>query len=162
MLLHRTIEGSNRRQMPSRRLVRLWRSAGLTIRSGVQPGHIQAFESKYGVVLPADLREYFLTVDGMEDELDQGTNRFWPLANVRPVEDELPKAHSDRFEYPGCFVFVDHCVWCWAWAVQIGKSSSAESGPVFQVSAGEAHPRQVAPSFSSFLRMYLVDQWSIQ
>ena len=77
--------------MPSlwERLAVLWRDAGLLIRPGVQPPAIQAFEARYGVTLPSDMREYFLTIDGMEDELDPGLNRFWPLHMVKPVEDEL-------------------------------------------------------------------------
>ena len=71
-----------------RRLIDLWRTAGLVIRPGVHPA-MQSFELKYGVQLPADLRDYFLTVDGMEDDLDPGINRFWPLEIVKPVSEEL-------------------------------------------------------------------------
>ena len=52
------------------RLVELWRGAGVTIRPPARPDAIRAFESKYGVVLPDDMRAYFLAVDGMEDQLD--------------------------------------------------------------------------------------------
>lgn len=143
------------------RLIELWRGAGLTVRPPVRPKAIQAFESKYGVVLPADVRAYFLTVDGMEDELDPGTNRFWPLGMVKPVEEELSEIHGDRFAYPGCFVFMDHCIWCFAWAVLLADKPAAVSGPVFQVTAGETPGRQVAPSFAAFIEMYLADQYSV-
>jgi hypothetical protein len=143
------------------RLVALWRDAGLTIRPPVRPEAIQAFESKYGVVLPADMRAYFLTVDGMEDELDPGTNHFWPLGMVKPVEEELSERHKDRLAYPGCFVFVDHCIWCFAWAVRLGKEPSEASGPVFQITASEVPGRQIAASFTAFVEMYLADQYSV-
>lgn len=144
------------------RLVELWREAGLTIRPPGRPEAIQAFESQYGVTLPDDLRAYFLTVDGMEDELDPATNRFWPLGMVKPVEEELSEQHTrDRFAYPGCFVFADHCIWCFAWAVRLGKEPVAVSGPVFQVTASEVHGRQIAPSFTAFVEMYLADQDSV-
>jgi hypothetical protein len=139
----------------------LWRDAGLLVRPGVQPPAIQAFEAKYHVVLPTDMREYFLTIDGMEDELDSGLNRFWPLHMVKPVEDELTEIHRDRLAYPGCFVFVDHCIWCFAWAVRLGREPSPASGPVFQVTASEIPGRQIAPSFTVFVEMYLADQYSV-
>ena len=142
-------------------LVELWRSAGLTIRPPVRPEAIQAFESKYAVVLPADMRDYFQKVDGMEDELDPGTNRFWPLEMVKPVAEELSELHTDRLAYPGCFVFVDHCIWCLAWAVQLGKEPAMVSGAVFQVTAGEVPGRQIAPSFTAFVEMYLANQYSV-
>src|SRR5262249_45683667 len=142
-------------------LVDLWRGAGLTIRPPAGQEAIQAFESKYNVVLPADMREYFLTVDGMEDELDPGMNRFWPLEMVKPVEEELSECHKDRLAYPGCFVFVDHCIWCLAWAVRLGKESVVSSGPVFQVTASEVPGRQIAPCFTAFVEMYLANQYSV-
>jgi hypothetical protein len=122
---------------------------------------ISAFESKYGVVLPNDLREYFLTVDGMEDELDPGTNRFWPLEMVKPVSHELTEIHSDRWSYPDCFIFVDHCIWCLAWAVKLSNESLAESLPVFQVTASDSPGQEIAPSFTAFIEMYLADQHSV-
>jgi hypothetical protein len=146
---------------PWRLLIELWRGAGLTIRPPVAPQAIQEFEATYRVALPADLRAYFLAVDGMEDELDPGMNRFWPLEMVKPVEEELTDIHPDRFAYPGCFVFVDHCIWCLAWAVRLESKPAAVSGPVFQVTASETPGRQVATSFMSFIEMYLADQYSI-
>jgi hypothetical protein len=143
------------------RLVELWRGAGLTIRPEAGSEAIRAFEWKYEVVLPADMREYFLTVDGMEDELDLGMNRFWPLSMIKPVDEELAEHHNDRLAYPGCFVFVDHCIWCFAWAVWLGKKPSMISGPVFQVTASDAPGRLIAPSFTAFVEMYLVNQYSV-
>ena len=143
------------------RLVELWQGAGLTVRPPARADAVRAFESRYGVVLPDDLRAYFLTVDGMEDELDPGTNRFWPLGMVKPVEEELSEQHQDWLAYPGCFVFVDHCIWCFAWAVRLGKEPAAVSGPVFQVTASEVHAQQIAPSFTAFVEMYLADQYSV-
>ena len=143
------------------RLVELWRGDGLTIRPPARPEDIRTFETRYGVVLSDDLRAYFLTVDGMEDRLDPGLNRFWPLGMVKPVEEELSDQHGDRFAYPGCFVFVDHCIWCFAWAVRLGKEPAAESGPVFRVTASEVHGQQIAPSFTAFVEMYLANQYSV-
>jgi hypothetical protein len=143
------------------RLAVLWRDAGLLARPGVHPPAIQTFEAKYDVTLPTDMREYFLTIDGMEDELDSGLNRFWPLHMVKPVEDELTEIHEARMAFPGCFVFVDHCIWCFAWAVRLGREPSPVSGPVFQVTGSEIHGRQIAPSFTAFVEMYLADQYSV-
>jgi len=81
------------------RLVELWRGAGVTIRPPATLDAIQAFESNYGIVLPDDMRAYFLTVDGMEGEFDSGTNRFWPISMVKPVEEELSEQHMDQLAY---------------------------------------------------------------
>jgi hypothetical protein len=140
-------------------LIELWQRAGITVRPPASLEAIRAFESKYNVVVPDDMRAYFLAVDGMQDELDPGMNRFWPLEMVKPVEEELSERHKDRLAYPGCFVFVDHCIWCLAWAVRLSKESS--SGPVVQVTASEIPGRQIAPSFTAFVEMYLGNQYSV-
>jgi hypothetical protein len=108
------------------------------------------------------MRAYFLTVDGMADELDPGMNRFWPLGMIKPVEEELSDQHRDRFAYPGCFIFVDHCIWCLAWAVAMGKVPSAVSGPAYLVTGSAVPGRQVAASFTEFIEMYLGDQFGVQ
>jgi hypothetical protein len=142
-------------------LVAMWRDAGLQTRPGVGLDAIRAFEAKHDVVLPGDLREYFLTVDGMEDELDSGTNRFWPLSMVKLVSEELKEIHPDRWAYPECFIFADHCIWCLAWAVRIGKQPSDVSGPVFQVTGDTIPGRMIAASFTDFVEMYLRDPYSV-
>ncbi len=131
------------------------------IRTGVNPTEIQSFESKYRVRLPGDLREYLLTIDGMEDELDAGINRFWPLAMIKPVHEELSDINPDRWAYPGCFLFVDHLILSLAWAVELRNEPSELSGPVFQVTGGDHPVRQIAPSFAAFLEMYLQNPFSI-
>jgi hypothetical protein len=133
----------------------------MTVRSGVNPTAIQEFEARHGVKMPADLREYFLLVDGMEDELDPGMNRFWPLAMIKRVSDELTDTHSDRWAYPDCFLFADHCIWCSGWAVRLGAESLNVSDAVFLVTAGNIPGEIIAPSFTAFVKMYLEDQYFI-
>jgi len=136
-------------------LAAMWRDAGLKIRPSVNSAAIRDFEIKHDVVLPADLRDYFLTVDGMEDDLDPGMNRFWPLAMVKLVNEELKDIHPDRWAYPDCYIFADHCLWCLAWAIRLGKKQLEISEPVFQVTGAEVPGRMIAPSFSDFVQMYL-------
>ena len=143
------------------RLAAFWRDAGITIRACVDPSEIQTFESKYGVHLPDDLRVYFLTIDGMEDDLDPGYNRFWPLAMVKPVSEELSDINPDRFAYPGCFLFADHLIWSFAWAVEMRNEPSELSGSVFQITGRDLLVRKIAPSFTEFMEMYLKNPFSV-
>jgi hypothetical protein len=139
----------------AQRLAMKWRKGGLVIRAGATPRQLSEFEAKYGVVISDDLREYFATVDGMDDnELDFGDNHFWALSKLRRVEEELAEGHAERFAYAGCFVFVDHLLWCCAWAVRIESYPSELSGPVFQLGSGEPRP-PMAPNFRQFLELYL-------
>jgi hypothetical protein len=150
---------------PWPRILAYWRHSNLEIRLGASREAIAAFETKYDVVLPYDFRKYLLLVDGSSDgDMDNGLYRFWPLAEVKPVSEELDESggviYSDRFEYPDCFVFADHCINCWLYAVKITKDP-AQLAPVFRVTASKTVGEQLAPSFLEFMTKYANDPGSI-
>ncbi len=142
------------------RLVEHWRRCGVTIRSGVDAAAVRAFEAKYQTVLPSDLRSYFEVVDGMWDQMDPDLFRFWPLDEMIPVHEWLTAANPDRFAYPGCFLFADHCISCWCYAVRL-CASSEQRGAVFLVTGGDPPGEKLADSVVEFVEMYLTDVKSI-
>lgn len=148
-----------------RRIVDGWRSVHAGNSSGTSSEAIAAFECKYHVVLPTDVREYFLTVDGMdENDMDGALNRFWPLGEVKPVEEELSDSkgvvYPDRFAYPDCFVFADHCLNCWDYAVRL-TADPTQQATVYRVTASDKPGEQMAPSFREFMAKYANDPNSI-
>lgn len=145
---------------PWSQIIEHWRRCKIAIRPGVDPDAILAFESKYGIVLPTHVREYFATVDGTGEELDDALCRFWPLAEVKPVHEVLAGTddfhYPDRFAYPDCFVFADHCISCWDYAVKLTGNPS-QPAPVFRVTATDPPGEQLAPSFRQFMAQYADD-----
>ena len=74
-----------------------WLSQGLEINSGVSREELAAFESRYQVSLPSDLRDYFLTVNGMAEGVsDDALIRFWSLNEVKPIPEEAPGFSGER------------------------------------------------------------------
>ena len=142
------------------RLVDYWRRCGVTIRPGVDLAAVVTFEAEYQTVLPSDVRSYFEVVDGMWDQMDPDLIRFWPLNEMKPVHEVLTGANPDRFAYPSCFLFADHCISCWCYAVKLGESSE-ERGAVFLVTGGEPPGKKLADSIAEFVEMYLTDVKSI-
>lgn len=142
------------------RLVEYWKQCGLAIQRGATHAAIRAFEVRYGLPLPADLRRYFLTVDGSSQEMDPGLYRFWPLEEVKPVNHELSDANPDRYAYPGCFIFADHCISCWDYAVRLDHSIEI-AGPVYRVTGSNPPGEQMAASFVQFMEMYLASPKNI-
>jgi hypothetical protein len=142
------------------RLADYWRRCGLDVPPGVPEEAIQAFETKYGVMLPADLRAYFLTADGSGEDVDADLHSFWSLAELRPVHEELAETKPDRFSYPGCFVFADHCFSLCDYAVRI-TADKEFSGPVYRVMGLEVPAEPMAASFGEFVESYLADPKSI-
>jgi cell wall assembly regulator SMI1 len=65
-----------------------WLSRGIKINPGVSKAMLQLFESKYEVMLPDDLREYFLLLNGMDINMtDEDLIRFWPLEEVKSISE---------------------------------------------------------------------------
>ena len=134
----------------------VWRRSEIAIRPGVSSIDVTAFETRYGVVLPTDVRDYFRAADGTGDHMDDGLYRFWPLAEVQPVHDVLVSdrfEYSDRYSYPDCFVFGDHCINCWDYAVRL-TNDPMQPAPVFRVTGGEPPGEQMAASFREFMSRY--------
>ena len=142
---------------PWPRVIENWRRSNIVIRSGVSAAAIAAFEMKHHVVLPFDVREYFMVADGTGDEMDSDLYRFWPLAEVKPVHEELADtehfSYPDRFAYPDCFVFADHCISCWDYAVKL-TDDPKQPAPVFRVTGSDPPGEQMASTFRDFMKQY--------
>lgn len=107
--------------------------------------NVRAFESTFNVRCPDDFAAYLTTLGGMKDGTwDQHLIRFWPLPEIRPVED-VPG-------YVDYFVFADYSISAHEYAVQCGRSNRSDV-----VLVGAATPRTVAATFSEFVARYLDD-----
>ena len=136
-------------------LKRHWSSHDLKINAGASEAELRAFEDKYGVVLPEDLREYLSCVNGMaHDVVDDGLIRFWTLEEVIPVSEGAPQ-YSDR-DYvqdpETLFLFADYSIWAHAYAIRLGKAV-LNSNEVVVI--GYQSPKLIAESFSGFVEIYL-------
>jgi hypothetical protein len=149
-------------QMVGEKLVTHWRADGLFIRPGASEAHIRAFEKKYQVVMPPDLRAYFLCVDGMTMVLSDGEDKegfcFWPLSRVKSATEELVRLeglppYNDQ-AMRDYFVFADYLQWSWAYAIYLLSGASPQN-PVVLI--GKEHPIKIADSFTSFVDLYLID-----
>ncbi len=122
------------------------------VRPGASPAALDAFEASHQASLLDDMRAYLLRADGMVDGQMDPDNyfHFAALNEVKLAIDELPDI--DRATYAGYFVFADHSVWVFAYAVCLDPASGA-LGSVAIVH-GET-PILVADSFTEFLQYYL-------
>jgi SMI1 / KNR4 family (SUKH-1) len=133
-----------------------WLSQGIEVNPGVSKEELSAFESKYQVGLPADLRDYFLTVDGMvQGVTDNALIRFWSLNEVKPIPEEAPD-YSDPSYIEGAeslFLFADYCIWSHAYTIRL--SSTEASNPIIII--GDETPTKIFSSFSELVSSYLTD-----
>lgn len=146
---------------PHSKLISHWKSQKLKIAPGNSEDKVREFESRNGVFLPTDLREYFLSVDGMAQigghDCDQKGFSFWPLARVRSVPKECAEQElaDPEIENPDqYFVFADYLQWSWAYAIYLSERLS-EANQIIHV--GTLRPKVIAGSFTQFVDLYLRD-----
>ncbi len=109
---------------------------------------VDAFEQRNGVKLPADLREYFQRLNGID--MDAGLFRFWPLARL--ISLKLPPSvlgEADRY-----FLFADYMVGTWYYAIYLGDDPFLQNRVILP--DFPSHP-VIAPNFSEFVELYLTD-----
>jgi TonB family protein len=137
------------------RVDRHWAADDIPHGPPVSAADIAEVEERYGVRLPAELREWFLGLNGMDSPaypMDEHGLAFHPLSGFRPLAEEAPSM-ADAPDAERLFVFADLLVWCSGYAVLL-TAEAAETAPVFVVHAANCI-LPVATSFSAFLEGYL-------
>lgn len=145
------------------KLSQYWASQKLPVRRGASPETVKQFEANHKVVLPAELRDYFLKHDGMDpyspNDKDAEGFAFWQLARVRPAAEELAegappmKAPPELDQY---FAFADYLDWSWAYAIRL-TADPRDSNRVVMIGTADGVPLEVASSFGEFVDLYLRD-----
>ncbi|HWQ34495.1 MAG TPA: SMI1/KNR4 family protein [Blastocatellia bacterium] len=150
---------------PVDKLKTYWLSTGVRVRPPASFEEIASFEARYSVLLPQDMREYFSTFDGMqEDEFDQEMLSFWPLNKIETVPAILTE-HSGIPDYRAIahhlpeassyFIFADYLIFSHVYAIHL-SSAGDEENQIIWIGDGNSHC-MVADSFSDFLEKYLAD-----
>ncbi|RLT15177.1 MAG: SMI1/KNR4 family protein [Planctomycetota bacterium] len=143
------------------KIVTFWHQFGMEkIPPGATDECIEDFELRYQVKLPPDLRDYFKAANGTGGLWDQNFNCFWSIEEVKPVHLELvPNSinqyhYPDQFSYPNCFVFADHCISCWLYAVRLTEDP-LQMAPVYRVTGDTTPGEKLSESFLDFMQRYL-------
>jgi hypothetical protein len=144
-----------------KRIKMYWQSQNLPAAQGCTDAQIRQFEARYKVLLPDDMRDYFLTVNGMVENMyyDQDRNgfSFWPLRKVKTVVEEAGESGNRRLasqKTESFFVFSDYLCWCWAYAIRLSQNRR-ESNDVILLCC--RNPVKIADSFSQFAEFCMVD-----
>jgi hypothetical protein len=135
------------------RLKAHWISSGAKVGSPARPEAIEAFEARYEVQLPDDLREYFLVVNGLEeDEWDDQMTEWYPLEKWRRLTETgwSLKGFQDPASY---FFFADYSLDALGYVIRL---SANRSDPNLIMRLGGV-PDLIAESFSQLIEAYLVD-----
>ena len=114
---------------------------------------LSTFERRYGVELPAGLREVLLRANGFgaPGDQDEVGFSFWQVETFVPVRDY----DGGRFGLvDDVYLFADYLGWSWAYAIRLGTGLRDE---VFIVGAADNRLVKVAASFADFVELYIAD-----
>jgi SMI1 / KNR4 family (SUKH-1) len=109
---------------------------------------ILAFEQRNGVNLPADLREYFERLNGLN--MDGGYFRFWPLSRLIPLQ----SSSSVLIETSRYFLFADYMVGTWYYAIYLGDDPFLQHRVILHDFPSRP---LISSGFSQFIELYLAD-----
>jgi hypothetical protein len=153
-----TVQGQKEFTSVGESLKRHWSSHNVDNNCGVSEPELDSFEATHRVVLPQDVRDYFMCVNGMPpDVVDDGMIRFWMLEEVKPLPQGAPKYSDSRYiQNPETlFLFADYSIWAHAYAIRLGKVPSQFNEVVI---IGYKSPVLISNSFSEFVDRYLTDK----
>jgi SMI1 / KNR4 family (SUKH-1) len=144
-----------------------WSAGGVKLPAGVPARRLEEFESRHGVRLPDDLRDYFLAIDGMGPEnlnppfgWDDDLFRFFPLHQVQPATEQF---HPDLFlaDQSSYFAFADHSIALPTFAIRLTADVTCGNDVLAIFSdRREYQAGRVAGSFSDFVEHYLASEGS--
>ena len=137
-----------------------WEAANTFALTPASTRSLALFEQRQGVLLPAALRAYLLTLNGTGEE---AFIRFTSLAEFTPLPALLADLHRASPYHQllttlpapeQVFVFAEYIFFLYAYAIRLSPTPTAQN-EVYLLCGGEY--QLLSPSFSAFLALYLRD-----
>jgi cell wall assembly regulator SMI1 len=127
------------------------------LRPGASEKEFAAFEDRYNVRLPTDVREYFALVNGFDGRghwmTDDEVITFLGLDEMKPLSEYWSPKVADSDSY---FVFADYSLAAHVYAIRLGASGLRNEVVVVYDQTVE-----VAKSFSEFVAGYLENNHAV-
>ncbi len=112
---------------------------------------IAEFEIRYGVLLPVDVKEFFLVTNGISHGFyDIYALENWTTSDKNEYYDPLPENFPDKQKY---FVIGHYDILVWDWLIRLDADSDNPTPIVVTVTVKD-EVRQVAADFTEFIRIY--------
>jgi len=122
---------------------------------------IAAFENRFALTLPPDVRAFYERFNGLLD-MDGDLNRFWPIAELDTVP-AIVEPYSGIPDYSGIvkrlpdpdryFAFADHSIWVCVYAMHLSDHPDSDTTIVW-IADGNTFDI-LADTFAGFWELYL-------
>ena len=133
-----------------------------------QPADFALFEQENNVIIPSDLKDYFIFFNGTNGEYTDDFFRFYSLRDFKDVEAELSswsgspdysKITNTLNDAKEFYVFADFTFNMFSYGIKLGPKLNTSNEVI--VIAGSQF-RKIANSFTEFLELYLSDSYLVQ
>lgn len=140
-----------------------WREEGVQLSVPATNENVSFFSLSNNILLPPDLVEYFVKLNGTSDGYDGRLFKFYPLSQFKTIKNELgawggvPDYRNlvKRLnDHEHCYVFADYSFHLLSYAVRLYPYSSTINE--IYVLCGEEF-KIIANSFTEFVSLYLDD-----
>jgi hypothetical protein len=121
---------------------------------------ILSFEAEKELIIPEDLKEYFLTKNAINGNYNENMYCFYPFRQFQSIYTELKNWNgitdysnivNTLDNYKDCFVFADYMFHMFVSAIRLYKEIT-DKNEVY-VLCGDKY-RVIAESFSDFMQLY--------
>ncbi len=141
----------------------LWQASEIEISPPATFDEVQRFQNRYKLIIPEDLENYFLSLNGTGSSYDNNLFRFYSLQHFLPIGESLIKwggipnyrnIVKTLRQHEECFVFSDHSFHLFVYAIRLNKNRLGDNQIYIMQGADY---EVIANSFSDFLELYLKD-----
>jgi SMI1 / KNR4 family (SUKH-1) len=141
---------------PIERLIAKWKAAKVPIQSPCTETEINAFESRFAVTVPDDLKHFLILANGTSSlVLDNDGYAFWSLNEFKPVSS---MEHQESINWPEdtkkYFCFMDWLLNSDVFAISLYPNQSG-TNPIIRVF--DKSQTVLAQSFTDFVEKYLAN-----
>ena len=120
---------------------------------------IAELETRYGITLPADFREYLSHGAPVCENWDAEDGNWWPFDRIKNIPDEYEHPVSESIAKSAAkhLIFIDYSIWSWAWGISCANDETY--GKVALI--GGVPDGYVADSFNEFVQRYATNWMSV-
>ncbi len=149
------------------KLKKKWKEESLNNFHPIDMNSIQAFQSKNGVVLPEDLKEFFKSLNGTSEEYTDELYEFYSIERIKKVSEEFQEWKGvPNYQFlvnlniiKDLFVFSNFSFNQFVYAIKLSQEET-DNNEVY-ILCGEEY-KKIGNTFSEFLDLYLSNSIELQ
>lgn len=145
----------------------LWDLENINSVINVNEENINSFTRTYGLIIPNDIREYFMEINGTNENYDGRFFKFYPFSQFKSIDDHfnnwegVPNYNAAKNvirDSQNCFVFADYMCYTFSYAIRL-YPKEMKVNEIYIICGDEY--KFIASSFSEFAELFVLSEESL-